>query len=152
MHVALKVIVLVVVLLLGLAAYLYHQRSRAVLYRYAEAGNPVAEPAFSIFNPFRDRSPEQSAEAFLEKLKVGQCEQSLSALPDTPEHRQELCEREKASPLVSWRLTNRSDESTKTRMYYKVKRRTYDGYLGQLWVTLERQGTDWQVTSYECFY
>ena len=152
MQIALKVVVFAVVLLLGLAAYLYYQRSRSVLYRYVEAGNPVKEPAFSIFNPLRDRSPERSAEAFLENIKAGQCERTMSALPDTPEHRQEVCEREKASPLVSWRLTNQSDESQKSRMYYRVKRKTYDGYQGQLWVTLEKHGPDWQVTRYECFY
>lgn len=152
MQVALKVSVLAVALLLGIAAYLYYQRSRAVLYRYIEVGDPVKEPAFSIFNPFRDRSPEHSAEVFLEVIKAGQCGRAMSALPDTPEHRQEVCEREKASPLMSWRITNRSDESQKSRMYYRVKRSTYDGYQGQMWVTLEKHGNDWQVTRYECFY
>ena len=152
MQLTLKVGVLIVVLVLALAAYLYYQRSRSELYRYVEAGNPVKEPAFSIFNPFRDRSPERNAEAFLEVIKAGECERTMLALPDTPEHREEVCEREKASPLVSWRLTNRSDESQKSKMYYRVKRNGYDGYQGQLWVTVEKHGPDWQVTQYECFY
>ena len=37
-------------------------------------------------------------------------------------------------------------------MYYKVNRKTYDGYQGQLWVTLEKHGENWQVTQYESFY
>jgi hypothetical protein len=152
MQVAVKVLVFAVVLLLGLAAYLYYQRSRSVLYRYVEAGNPVQEPVFAIFNPFRDRSPEHSAEAFLEVIKAGQCERAMSALPDTPESRQDICEREKESPLMSWRLKNRTDEPQKVRMYYRVKRKTYGGYQGQLWVTLEKQGEEWQVKQYECFY
>jgi hypothetical protein len=152
MQVGLKVLVFVAALLLGVAAYLYYQRSKSVLYRYVEAGNPVKEPAFTIFNPFRDRSPEHSAEAFLEIIKAGQCERAMLALPDSSEHRQEICEREKESPLTSWLLKNRTDEPQNVRMYYTVNRKMYDGYQGQLWVTLEKQGEQWQVKKYECFY
>ena len=152
MQVVLKVLVVAVVLVLGLVAYLFYQRSRSVLYRYVEAGNPVQEPAFAIFNPFRDRSPEHSAEAFLEVIKAGQCERAMSALPDMPEYRQDICEREKGSPLMSWRLKNRTDEPQKVRMYYRVNRKTYDGYQGQVWVTLEKHGEDWLIKHYECFY
>jgi len=152
MQVALKVLVFAVVIVLGLAAYLYYQRSRSVLYRYLEAGNPVKEPAFAIFNPFRDRSPEESAEAFLEVIKAGQCEQAMSGVPGALQHRQETCEREKDSPLIAWRLANRTDRPEKVKMYYRVNRKTYDGYQGQLWVTLEKHGENWQVMQYECFY
>jgi hypothetical protein len=112
----------------------------------------VKEPAFAIFNPFRDRSPEHGAEAFLEAVKAGQCERAMSALSDKPESRQEVCEREKGSPLMSWQLKNRTDEIQKVRMYYRVNRNIYDDYQGQLWVTLEKQGEEWQVKKYECFY
>jgi hypothetical protein len=95
MQVVLKVLVFAVVIVLGLAAYLYYQRSRSVLFRYVEAGNPVKEPAFAIFNPFRDRSSEESAEAFLEVIKAGQCEQAMSGVPGALQHRQETCERGK---------------------------------------------------------
>jgi len=152
MQVAVKVAVFVVALLLGVAAFLYFQRSRSVLYRYVEAGNPVKEPAFAIFNPFRDRSPEHSAEAFLEIIKTGQCERAMSAVPDSSEHRQDICEREQRSPLTSWLLKNRTDEPQEVRMYYRVNRQTSDGYQGQLWITLEKQGETWQVKKYECFY
>jgi hypothetical protein len=134
MQAALKALEYDVVVLRGLAAYLYYQRSRSVLYRYVEAGNPVKEPAFAIFNPFRDRSPEHGAEAFLEAVKAGQCERAMSALSDKPESRQEVCEREKGSPLMSWQLKNRTDEIQKVRMYYRVNRNIYDDYQGQLWV------------------
>lgn len=149
MQVVPKVMVFAVVLLLALAAYLYNQRSRSVLYRYVEAGDPIKEPAFAIFNPFRDQGPERGAETFLEVIKAGQCEQALSLLP---KHNQETCEREKESPLMAWRLSNRTDQPERVRMYYRVNRETYEGYQGQLWVTLEKHGEDWKVVQYECFY
>lgn len=150
--VALKVLIFAAALMLGIATYLYSVRSTPVLYRHILKGNPVKEPDFTIFNPFRDRSPERSAEAFLELMKASQCEQAMSVLPDTPEYRQEICEREKESPLMSWQLTNRNDEPQKVRMYYWVKRQTYSGYQGQLWITVEKGGEQWQVTRYESWY
>lgn len=53
---------------------------------------------------------------------------------------------------MGWKLTNRTDSSDATRMYYRAQRKSYDGYQGQLWVTVEKHGGDWQVTRYECFY
>ena len=150
--VAVKLLVFSLALLIGIAAYLYSMRSRSVLYRIGERGDPVKEPAFSLFNPFRDRAPERSAEAFLTLLMQGQCAQATSVLPATPEDHQERCEREANSPLMAWQLTNRSDNSQAIRMSYRAQRRSYDGYQGQLWITVEKRGGDWQVTKYECFY
>ena len=148
----LKVMVLIIAALLAITGYLYHQRSTAVLYRYVEAGDPVKEPAFAIFNPFRDRSPERSAEAFLTATRAGQCAQAMSPLVASSQHKQEVCEREQRYPLVDWRLANRTDQPDRTRMYYRAARTAYEGYEGQLWVTLEKSGEDWKVVQYECFY
>ena len=150
--VALKVLTFIVAAMLGTAAYLYFVRSSPVLYKNVEAGDPVKEPTFSIFNPFRDRSPEHSAEAFLKQLRAGQCEQATVALSVLPERRQDICERERRSPLASWRLKNRTDEPQKIKMYYQVKAENHNDLQGQAWVTVEKQGEKWQVTSYERFY
>lgn len=79
-------------------------RSRSVLYRFNEKGEPVKEPAFSIFNPFRDRGPENSGDIFLKLLKDGKCEEVIASLSVKTENRQELCGREANSPLVAWKL------------------------------------------------
>ena len=139
-----------VVLVAMLAAFVYSKRSKPVLYSYVEKGNPVKEPVFAVFNPFRDRSPERSAEAFLENMKLGLCEREMVFV--SPQHNQEVCEREKDSPLSAWRMVNRSDQDETVRMYYEVSRKTSDGYQGQLWVSLARQGADWKVTRYDCSY
>jgi hypothetical protein len=150
--VAIKVLIVFTVLLIVVAVYLYSVRETPVVYRHVERGGPVDEPAFAIFNPFRNRGPERQAEAFLRLLKEGHCEQALSVLPVKQEYLQELCQREAKSPLLGWRLTNRSDEGNKVRMYYWVKRKGYNGYQGQLWINLEKRGEDWRATEYECFY
>ncbi len=151
-RIILMLLVLLIALVIGVVAYSYSVRSMSVLYRFNEKGNPLKEPAFAIFNPFRDRAPESHAEAFLNLLKEGKCEEATAVLSFTPEYRQELCGREANSPLLAWKLTNRTDNSDTTRMYYRARRKNYDGYQGQLWVTVEKRGNDWQVTKYECFY
>ena len=146
------VMLVLVALLVMLAAYVYYQRSKPLLYSYVEKGNPVKEPVFAIFNPFRDRSPERSAEAFLENMRAGQCERAMVGVFGSPEHNQEVCRLEKGSPLSSWRMMNRTDQDEMVRMYYEVSRTTYDGHQGQLWVSLARHGADWKVTRYDCYY
>ena len=150
--IVITVLVFFIALVTGIVAYSYSMRSSSVLYSFNEKGDPVKEPVFSIFNPFRDRGPENRAESFLNLLKEGKCEEATAVLSFTPEYRQELCGREANSPLLAWKLTNRTDNSGTTRMYYRAQRKNYDGYQGQLWVTVERRGSDWQVTKYECFY
>jgi hypothetical protein len=151
--VALKVGVFAAAVMLGtIATYLYAVRSTSVLYAYVEAGSPTKEPAFSIFNPFRDRGPERSAEEFLELLKAGQCAQAMAALPVNPERRQDTCEREGSYPLASWSLGNRRDEPQKVIMYYRVKRENLNDIRGPVWVTVEKQGGRWHVTRYESIY
>ena len=117
-------------------------------------GDRVGEPEFTIFNPFRDRSPERTAEAFLEQMRSGTCTEAVTGLNNTPEYNEELCGRESNYPLVAWRLENRSgDAAAKVRMYFRAHRKTYRaGYRGQLWLTVERRGGDWQVSEYECWY
>ena len=78
-RVAISVLAFVAALSIGGAAYLYSVRTKAVLYRFDEPGNPVHEPTFAVFNPFRDRSSERQAVAFLQHLKEGRCQQALSA-------------------------------------------------------------------------
>jgi hypothetical protein len=137
---------------LGIAAYLYYTRSTSVLFRYVEAGNPTKEPVITVFNPFRDRKPESSAETFLAQLRAGECERTMAALSHTAQSIQDTCEREERYPLASWRLKNRTDETHKIKMYYQVGRKNYNSLQGQVWITVEKYGEQWQVTHYESIY
>jgi hypothetical protein len=106
----------------------------------------------SIFNPFRDRNPERCAEAFLELMKLGRCEQAIAELAIGTEYRQYICEQERNNILTAWSLKDREDNPPKVKMRYLVKRQKYGDTEGQLWVTVEQCGSQWQVTNYECWY
>jgi hypothetical protein len=150
--IALKLLMFVATLMLGIVVYLFVMHSHSVLYRYFEAGNPTKEPAFVIFNPFRGRQPERSAESFLRRLKDGDCQRAMSELSHQLQYQQETCEHEKTNPLTSWRLRNRTDEPQSVRMYYLVERKNYNGLEGQIWITVEKHGEQWQVTRYDRSY
>jgi hypothetical protein len=147
----LKVIAFIFALILGIIAYLYFTRSSPVVYSHKLGGDPVNEPNFSILNPFRDRAPEQVADKFLTLLSNGQCEQAVSVLSYTPEKRQDVCQRETQYSLSSWRLVNRKEEARQIKMFYWCWHKKSDTH-GQLWVTLEKQGEQWQITGYERWY
>jgi hypothetical protein len=137
---------------LGTVAYLFFSRSNPVVLRLGEGGAPGGAPFFTIFNPFRDRAPERSAEQFLELMKGGQCEQLMDPLADTAEYKQHTCVRERGYPLSSWRLINRSDDAQEVRLHYTVWRENYDGLEAPVWITAERRDGRWQVTKYERWY
>jgi hypothetical protein len=71
-----------------------------------------------VFNPFRNRSAEQSAEDFLRLIKEGQCAEAMKFFPmsRTPSV---TCEFEKQAPLTTWRLIDREDESQQIILGYK---------------------------------
>lgn len=147
-----KLLIVATTLVLVVAAYLFVMQSRSVLYRYFEAGSPTREPAFAIFNPFRDRQPEKSAGEFLQQLKEGNCQRAMSGLAHEIQYQEDTCDHEKTNTLTSWRLRNRTDEPQSARLYYLVGRKSYKGLEGQVWVTVQKRGNEWKVTRYDRSY
>jgi hypothetical protein len=147
-----RMLILGLVIVTVIIIYLYLLRSKSIVYRLVESGNPDHEPAVSIFNPFRDRQPEKCAQNFLELLKAGQCERAMAGVPVNTEYRRIVCEKEGAYNLEGWSLKNRTDQPQKVDMYYLVKRKNYDDLEGQVWVTVEQRDSQWQVTYYESRY
>jgi hypothetical protein len=145
--VVLKLLIVTATLILGIVAYLFLMQTRSVLYRYFEAGSATKEPAFVIFNPFRDRHPERVAEVFLGRMKEGECKSLMAGFKNEPQYLQDICERENTNRLTSWRLRNRTDEAQSVKMYYQVDGQNYSD--GQLWLTVEKRGDQWQVTRYD---
>lgn len=131
--------------------FLLALRSRPVLYRYYEIGDPLREPALAIFNPLRDREPERTAEEFLARLKTVSCAEMIRELSASREFQQQTCSQEKIYPLTSLNLRNRTDEPSKVRLYFTT-RYTHSDLEGPLWVTLESNGPTWRVTNYERWY
>lgn len=148
-----KLILLAVSAIVVVFAGLYWSRSKAVLYRFdMAAAKSTGGPSFSIFNPLRDRSPEQPAETLLEQIQTQGCVQAMTSLPLDQERRQYLYGMEENHRLISWRLADREETSNKIKMFYWVRRHPHKDFKGQLWVTVEKQGEQWKVVDYESWY
>ena len=57
--------ILVAIGLAGVGAAVVLLGRRSVIFSWKERGTVSQVPVFSIFNPFRDRGPERSADEFL---------------------------------------------------------------------------------------
>jgi hypothetical protein len=132
------------------AAYLLFRRP--VLLRLSAGEETYTEFDYTIFNPFRDTSPERCAVGVLQLMKARQCEQAMSGLEVDEKYRDYICGNEREYPMTSWRLRNRRDEPNKVRMFYWVRRNDDDGVHGRLWITAERRNGQWQATDYSCIY
>ena len=150
--VALKLLVALIVAAATLLACLIALRSRPVLYRYYETGNPIHEPAIAIFNPLRDREPERLAEEFLKGLRTGACSNLMRELSASAEFQQQTCEHESSNRIISRKLRNRTDEPSKVKLYFSASHETQLDLASQLWVTLELNGTSWRVIRYDRYY
>lgn len=149
-----KLLVVLLVVSFGIVGCLFAMRSRSVLYRYFLVGNPSKEPEFAIFNPFRDRQPETSAAEFLTSLQNGDCKSVMRELSQSysAEYQQTTCEKDQTNGLLSWKLTNRTDEIAKVSLYYRVWRKGSSGVHGNVWLTLDKAAGDWRVTRYDRAY
>lgn len=151
---ALRLVLLTMLVAFSGLTYFFVTRSRPVVSGYVLRGDPVKEPSFAIFNPFRDRKPEQRADEFLTRLQKGDCESAMRELSPAAsvDYQTTTCERERTLRLRSWKLQNRRDENNRVRLYYEVTREQYSDNVGQIWVTVEKGRDDWQVTRYDRYY
>jgi hypothetical protein len=140
----------IVAFCLVLAAFL--SRSRPV---FVSLGNNVRDHhGIQLLNPFRQRTAEKAADAFLTRFTNGECWTVLSELGEEPDRKAAICEGELRLPLRSWRLEARGEDGAKIVLRYRVSR--VDG--GQtihdpfwIWVS-QSNGNGYHVSGYEPWY
>jgi hypothetical protein len=111
-----------------------------------------ADGLLTVFNPFRDRTPERAAETFLRALQVGRCASVMETLPERMQGN--TCDREASYPLLRWRLIDREEEPLEIRLHYKVWRRNYPNDIwGNAWLVTRRGNSQHGVVQrYEAWY
>jgi hypothetical protein len=101
----------------------------------------------ALFNPFRNRSPERSAQKFLEGLRDGSCS------ADEP-----LCRYAMDGHRVSqWRLSNlREEDGNLAALYYKLTKLGVEEskfrLTGEGMVELARTRDGWTVVNYSSYF
>ncbi len=71
-----------------------------------------------LLSPFRDREPEKVAEAFLNRLKKGECRNAISPFGWNAKKQETICQRELFSPISSVRLIDRTDHPKDVTLRY----------------------------------
>lgn len=150
MAVRLKVAVLGVVVIASVAAAVLGRDARPVLIRIPFGINRESgDHNYVLFNPFRDRSPERAAAAFLDAMRRGNCAdaEKLSTnlvLPNALTCEQIQSEYRDHRSLFVQRLRDRNGSRGDVLLYYS---NTGVGVEGN-WVAVRRAGGGWQVIEF----
>jgi hypothetical protein len=134
----------------GILIWLSSQ-SKPVVYSYSDPATPSLVPTFVVFNPFRDREPENTAQQLLNRLKKGECERAISNLFSAADL-QIICEKEAKYKLEDWDLRDRTDQDDTVSLHYRVKRADDPGYGGYGSINLQRSPSDWNVVDLSFIY
>lgn len=145
------ILLLAIFVVFGL--FLYFTPS-AVLYRYksSTAVDP-ADGLMVIFNPFRGRHPENTANLFLNSLKDGKCYETLAEIPLESESKVHICEKESEYPMKNWHLVDSIEEGDQTILHFNAVRKAENSeYYSNTWITLIKHQDKWQVVEFSSWY
>jgi hypothetical protein len=122
------------------------RNKRSVLVRMPFGINQeTGDHNYVLFNPFRDRSPERAASAYLEAMQRGNCEEAGKLSTNVVLPNGYTCEGlqndyRKVRHLFVQRLRDRRDEGRVVVLYYSDS-----GYEGN-WVGVRQLGGEWGGT------
>jgi hypothetical protein len=101
----------------------------------------------TVFNPFRDRSPEASANAFLEEIKQGRC--PVMAPNNGPVDCSYLLNRRRSS---EWRLKNRRDQPHRISLFYQftpLNSQPHERWAGEGMVEVVNTDGVWKASAFD---
>ena len=141
---------LAVVLVIAIAGVLVVRNP--VVFAIHEGGNPLKEPVWSLMNPLRDRGPERAAEAILNDLKRGACDEAFARIALPPNEAAEMKESERAYRVHDWNLVGRKDTADTSRLFYRTGRDKSKSNNSPVWITVKRANGKWAAVDYEAWY
>jgi hypothetical protein len=143
-----KLAVLGVVVIAAAAAAVLGRDARPVLIRMPFGINKeTGDHNYVLFNPFRDRSPEHAAAAYLDAMRRGNCADAEKLSTNLVLPNQFTCEemqREYRNDrnLFVQRLRDRKENGSDVLLYY-----SNSGYEGN-WLAVRRSGGNWRVVDF----
>lgn len=116
---------------------LYYWRSKSV---FRLGGSSDSPPVAVLFNPFRDRSPEHTADRWLNASRTGLASGGVVAVDSA------LCGATNGT-VDRWKLESRTDipQQEMTFLSYRVRCSNGDRYL---FVNAKRANGDWRITDW----
>jgi hypothetical protein len=139
-----KLTVAGVVVIAAIVGVLLVRDSHPVLWRLPFSINQLSgeDRNYVLFNPFRDRSPERVAAAYLEAMRRGSCTDAEKLTAHVVLPNQFTCEQMQAEYInvrnrFVQRLRDRRKDGGVVVLYY-----SNTGYEGN-WVTVRQPGGEW---------
>ena len=124
-----------------------------VIYAFRESGNPTGDVSWAIFNPFRDRAPEQSSEFILKSLQSGLAKDVFGKLTHLkPSYVHYFAKKEAEYPITAWKLISREDTKNSVRLLYTAVRGGSNGVASPIWITVQSNQGDWEPINFEAWY
>lgn len=108
----------------------------------------VKIPAFVVFNPFRDRTPEKVAENFMQQLPTAHCMELVS--PMRGGYAEHICSKEQQFVSKDFRLTNRKDAGNSVELSFEVNRVNSPASISSL--TMQQVDRAWKGVDYQPVY
>lgn len=127
---------------------LFMLRRHTVLFTLNEAGSASEDPAFVVFNPFRDRTPEKIAEKFMQQLPSEHCMELVA--PMRGDYAEHICSKEQQFVSKDFRLINRRDVGNSVELSFEVKRVNSPPSISRL--TMQQVDRAWKVVDYQPVY
>jgi hypothetical protein len=101
-----------------------------------------------VFNPLRDRAPEQAAETLLLEIRRG----NMTSPSSVAQISMDISAREKRYPLRAWKLVNRKDRSSEVTLFYRTARDSSSQFDSPVIVQVELRNGRWLVTGFNPVY
>lgn len=127
-----------------------HRQNPMLVHLFADSSCACSDydeetSGLTVLNPFRDRTPEASANAFFEDLKQGHCPAAAFVLSASEcaflmEHRR----------VSEWKLVNRQDKANQVSLYYKLTEFGSDRqyrFTGIGFIEVVKSNGNWKVSA-----
>jgi len=131
-------VVLATALAIGAFLFYAHHSKEAVLFYYGAAPEVPQGRVIVIFNPFRNRDSENTAERFIRDLRTGDCQRIVQSMNRGTDYDPRVClvMHDTAKHSLVWR----EDREQDCMLVYRIPEKQ-----ANLWITLRRDESRLEV-------
>jgi hypothetical protein len=120
---------------------------------HAKLGPLQGDRRVVVWNPIRDKEPEQAAEDYLARIQSSKCPDVMMPLNVTDQVKDEACEKQRLRPLVaSCSLVERRDMGVTVWLLFQCAQKAHQDVLADVGITVRKWGSAWALEHYERIY
>ncbi len=118
-----------------------------------KSGPLQSDKRLVIWNPFRNRQPEEFGAEVLAAIHSPTCRETMAKLDVPDQEKRVACEKQERRPLRrSCALVERRDQGVTTWLLFQCSQEAHDDLLSDVGLSLRKRGTSWVLEGYERIY